>query len=146
MKKFGEDNFESEADRLSTDIQANWKKYSESIFQTMSSMIGILSLTEDPKNIVMWGNYANSSQGFVVEFDEKHTWFNQKRSEDDDFRHLRQVTYLRNPYPQYFSELSAHDVCYSKLEDWSYEKEWRILQDLRVGTDTGVRGHLVNPS
>jgi hypothetical protein len=140
MKKFAENNFESEADNLCAQIEANWKQYSERMFQTISSMIGILSLTEDPKNVVMWGHYANSCQGFAIEFNEKHPWFNQKRSDEDDFRHLRQVTYLRNPYPQYFSELTAHDVCYSKLEDWSYEKEWRILQDLRDGTDTGVKG------
>lgn len=145
MKKFAEDNFEAEADKLCAHIEANWQQYSERIFQTMSSLIGILSLTEDPKNVVMWGNYANSCQGFVIEFDENHSWFNQRRSEEDDFRHLRRVTYLRNPYPQYFSELTAHDVCYSKLEDWSYEKEWRILQPLQDGIDTGTKGAFGEP-
>ncbi len=55
MKKFAENNFESEADKLSAHIQENWKQYSEVVFQTMSSMIGILSLTEDSNNVVMWG-------------------------------------------------------------------------------------------
>jgi Protein of unknown function (DUF2971) len=93
----------------------------------------------------MWGNYANSCQGFAIEFNENDPWFNQRRSEEDDFRHLRRVTYLRNPYPQYFSELTAHDVCYSKLEDWSYEKEWRILQPLKDGIDTGAKGAFGEP-
>lgn len=145
MKKFAEDNLETEANKLCAHIEANWQQFSEHIFQTMSSMIGILSLTEDPKNVVMWGNYASSCQGFVIEFNESHSWFDQRRSEEDDFRHLRRVTYLRNPYPQYFSELSAHDVCYSKLEDWSYEKEWRILQPLRDGIDTGAKGAFGEP-
>jgi hypothetical protein len=145
MKNFAEENLESEAVKLCAHISANWKQYSESIFQTMAERIGILSLTDDPKNIVMWGNYANSCQGLVIEFNEKHTWFNQKRTEEDDFRHLRKVTYLRNPCPQYFSDLTVHDVCYSKLENWSYEKEWRILQELRHGTDTGIKGAFGEP-
>lgn len=145
MKKFAEENFESEANKLSDHLEANWKHYSENIFNVMAKSIGILSLTEDPKNVVMWGNYANSAQGFVIEFDEKHSWFNQKRSDEDEFRHLRQVTYLRNPFPRYFSELNAHDVCYSKLEDWRYEKEWRILQALMDGIDTGLKDSFGEP-
>jgi len=145
MRNFAEENFEAEADKLCDHISANWEKYSENIFQTIAERIGILSLTEDPKNIVMWGNYANSCQGLVIEFNENHAWFNQKRTEEDDFRHLRKVTYQQNPLPQYFSELTVHDVCYSKLEDWSYEKEWRILQELRHGTNTGIKGVFGEP-
>ncbi len=81
----------------------------------------------------------------MIEFDETHAWFNQKRSVDDDFRHLRRVTYLRKPFPRYFSELNAQDVCYSKLDDWSYEKEWRILQFLLDGIDTGAKGTFNDP-
>jgi hypothetical protein len=69
----------------------------------------------------------------------------RKRSEEDEFRHLRQGTYLRNLFPRHFSELTGHDVCYSKLEDWRYEKEWRILQALGEGIDAGFKGPFGEP-
>ena len=31
--------------------------------------IGVLSLTEDPKNIVMWAQYASNHEGICIEVD-----------------------------------------------------------------------------
>ncbi|MBK4366869.1 DUF2971 domain-containing protein, partial [Enterobacter hormaechei] len=40
-----------------------------------SKLIGItriLSLTETPTNILMWGHYAQAHSGFIIEFDINH--------------------------------------------------------------------------
>ena len=119
-------------------MEANWEKISGNISRILGTQLGILSLSEDAQNPVMWGNYADSSRGLVVGFDSGHSWFNQKRSPEDEFCHLREVTYVKDNSPRYLSELTGQDVAYSKLEAWSYEKEWRILFPLQTGIDTKV--------
>lgn len=116
-------------------IDENWDKIFQNISKILGTQLGILSLSEDPRNPVMWGNYADSSRGLVIGFDGDHRWFNQKRSPEDEFCHLRKVTYVPSS-PRYMSELTGQDVAYSKLEAWSYEKEWRILFPLLNGIDT----------
>lgn len=87
----------------------------------------VLSLTETPNNILMWGHYSQSHRGFVIEFDRGNHFFNQKRSETDEYGFLRKVNYqkelpLNNPY-------SAGQISHflTKSLDWEYECEWRML-------------------
>jgi hypothetical protein len=93
----------------------------------------------------MWGHYADSSRGYVIGFDEQHPWFNKKRTESDEFCHLRKVTYIRDNSPRYFSELTGQDVGYSKLDGWSYEREWRILFPLQWGINTNLLDRFGQP-
>jgi hypothetical protein len=48
----------------------------------LNESLGILSLTRQPDSLCMWAHYANAHQGFVIEFDERHPWF-QKGYEGD---------------------------------------------------------------
>jgi hypothetical protein len=61
--------------------------------QTLEDMLGTLCLAESPTSLLMWAHYADSHQGFVVEFDPKFPFFNQRLSPNDDLRHLRKVIY-----------------------------------------------------
>jgi len=137
MNSIAEQSFEGAVPRLHHQIEQNWETISAEFSRKLRTDIGILSLSEDSGHPVMWGNYADSSRGVVVGFDEQHPWFHQRRSENDDFCHLRKVAYIKEN-PKYFSELTADDVCYSKLEVWSYEKEWRMLFPLYHGINTGT--------
>ena len=51
----------------------------ESLMQEFNSSIirktRILSLTDNPTNILMWGHYAQSHSGFIIEFDKNHPFF-----------------------------------------------------------------------
>ena len=145
MKDSVEQNLEEAAANVHTLVEQNWSAFSENFSQILGTQIGILSLSEDPHNSVMWGHYSDSSRGFVVGFDERHPWFHQKRTENDDFCHLRKVTYIKENCPRYFSELTAQDVGYSKLEGWSYEKEWRILFPLQRGISTKLLDRFAQP-
>jgi hypothetical protein len=138
MKQYVELNLEQATRQTHEKIEQSWDVYASKILGVLGTQIGILSLSEDPKNPVMWGNYADSSRGFVVGFDAHHPWFYQRRSENDDFCHLRRVSYVSTNSFKYFSELTAQDVGYSKLDAWSYEKEWRILFPLAMGTKTSA--------
>jgi hypothetical protein len=92
--------------------------------------IGILSLTESPNNLLMWAHYANSHQGFVIELDSAHSFFDQRKSAKDELRHLSRVTYSKHRPSVQLSSVSSFDELLVKSDDWAYEAEWRILMAL----------------
>lgn len=64
--------------------------------------LGVLSLSKtaptskserDCKNLIMWSHYTQSHEGIVLEFDGNHDFFDQRVSEHDTLRHLREVKY-----------------------------------------------------
>lgn len=109
----------------------------------------VLSLSSDPKNILMWGHYAASHSGFVIEFNENHNFFNQKRSDKDEYGFLRKVIY-QNEIPcmdPLINKPVNHFLI--KSTDWLYEKEWRMLlpehyakQKISIGNKTFDLFHL----
>lgn len=104
------------------------------VFNVLGKWIGILSLTEDPANPVMWAHYAENHSGFVLEFSQEHKWFQAKIAETDEFRHLIKVNYVEGAATRYLVELSGYEVFYSKQKVWEYEREWRIIRPLTEST------------
>ncbi|KNE87154.1 hypothetical protein PSTG_19467, partial [Puccinia striiformis f. sp. tritici PST-78] len=62
---------------------------SSKIFDALNKSIGIFCLSEKPDSELMWSHYADSHQGFVIEFETECSFFNQRRSEVDELRHIR---------------------------------------------------------
>jgi len=98
----------------------------DTILATLGTQIGILSLTETPANPLMWAHYAANYAGFVYEFDDTHPWFHARKTDQDDFHHLRRVVYV-DPEAGCLSELGATEIFYSKGTAWEYEQEWRMI-------------------
>lgn len=96
----------------------------------LADQLGILSLTETPDNLLMWAHYAASHEGFVIGVDENHSYFNCKRSSDDDLRRLSKVKYVEKRPSLSMTQLTVEDVLLTKSRQWEYEKEWRILRPL----------------
>lgn len=97
----------------------------------MGTKLGILSLSETPSSPVMWAHYADNHSGFLIVFDEQHPWFCAKMGYEDEFRHLRKVSYVDRSELRYLADLQGQDIFYSKLADWKYEREWRIIRPLQ---------------
>jgi hypothetical protein len=104
-------------------LEADFDKLMEEIL----AKDGILSLTEDHLNEVMWAHYAENFAGFVVGFDCTNDFF--FHSDDKGRRSLlRKVIYAddhienfwRNPYYSFLVKNSR----------WEYESEWRMLKSL----------------
>ena len=98
--------------------------------QTFDKMIGTLCLTEFPANLLMWAHYADSHQGFVVEFDTDSLFFDQRKGPDDEFRHLRKVIYSECRPSLVLSETDNFSPFLTKGLDWSHEAEWRMMLPL----------------
>ncbi len=106
---------------------ANTAKQVSNIYNEKSNeLIGVLCLTEEKDNLLMWSHYADSHKGFCIKFDASHEFFNQRRSESDEFYHLREVVYLDERPNKTMSNMSGVDLLLLKSDIWAYEKEWRF--------------------
>ena len=92
--------------------------------------VGVLSLTEKPSNLLMWAHYSDSHLGYVIEFDSSHPFFDQRKSEEDELRHLRKVTYTANRPSLSLHQIEDFNEFLVKSTEWSYEQEWRMLHAL----------------
>ena len=106
------------------------KKF-ETVKRNKYKNIGIASFSETINNHLMWAHYTNNYNGFALEFmgDGIKVNLNIEKVK----RHtLTRVIYLENPpkilknYP--FAE---HYIFTTKLKHWAYEKEWRIITELK---------------
>lgn len=90
--------------------------------------VGIVSFTDDPQSQLMWAHYASEHKGFVIEFDEAHSFFDQRRSAEDEFLHLRPVQYMPASHAhESLGDLDGTAVLCVKQSDWAYERELRLL-------------------
>lgn len=117
-----------EAALAQVDVESD-RNRREEIRQRLNAL-GILSLSETPTDLLMWAHYAANHTGFVIELDDRHSWFWAQRPEGDDCGNLRKVTYSDQPSSLNLAELKAHEVFYTKGKKWEYEREWRIIRPL----------------
>lgn len=120
--------FEEEISKLIAIMPNVSSKLREKLHDFLGNQIAILSLSEDPAEELMWAHYSQSHEGFLIEFDENNVFFNQRRTENDEFFYLRKVEYQKT-HPQYetISEVGDANIFCIKHDKWSYEKEWRII-------------------
>jgi hypothetical protein len=112
--------------------------------------VGVLCLSEDPLNLLMWGHYCNAHQGAVVEFDVTHEFFSGSTTEAGFHQYFRKVEYSEqrpslshahfqknkmgflNDHGSGWLELlrTEHPLLFTKSPDWAYEREWRLVRQL----------------
>lgn len=123
--------------------------------EKLPARLGVLCLSENSNQPLMWAHYADSHRGLMIEFDRAHPAFNRQRSADDDFGHLRPVSYskLRPELTmQTIDGNNAFEVfALTKADPWRYEEEIRLiwplkLADKTVETPSGPIGLLSCPS
>lgn len=111
-------------------IQSQTGYAQKKIIDEVNQALGILCLSEKHDDLLMWAHYADCHRGFVLEFDSESPFFNQRRSEKDDLRHLKPVIYSELRPAINLSNTSVEELCLTKSTHWSYEKEWRIIKAL----------------
>lgn len=119
--------FESDKENKFQSIRRNF-------FLNETKKVGIVSLTNNPLNILMWGHYSGEN-GFMIEIDKNFLL-------SDIFKLNRPALNNYILYPiNYVEELKtinlpgkfkSADVPFlysfgTKLTSWSYEKEWRLI-------------------
>lgn len=99
-------------------------------YDTLNSHWGILSLTSNPKNILMWSHYANDHKGIVLEVDKNHKYFNKMDDKKKFFNYIHKVTYSLERPAQYLSDFNPEEFFLTKSIEWKYEDEYRAFKQL----------------
>ncbi|MDH4560666.1 DUF2971 domain-containing protein [Pseudomonas sp. BN411] len=122
--------------RLAPGIEEGYARF----YSIAEERIGILCLTESPDDLLMWAHYAAAHTGFVVEFDPKHPFFDQRRSNVDELRHLRRVVYSSERPTLTLSTAKDLSALLTKSIHWGYENEWRMMVDLNDASEVKIIG------
>ncbi len=128
--------FASEVDRFDLHAEERFDEYMREGFrddkkqvEAIRDDVGVLSLTAEPGNLLMWSHYADHHRGFLIEFAATHPFFHQRLSKDDEFHHVRRVTYARDRPGTRVDSFRAARILLTKSIEWRYEREWRMLVD-----------------
>ena len=107
-------------DRVVTDVNGKIKD--------IITNSGILSLSRDASNLLLWAHYADDHKGVCIEFER-----NEYNLLGNDGA-TKQVIYTKS-YPS-FSKVDftknevfnvVQKILWTKSVDWSYEEEWRVI-------------------
>lgn len=100
-------------EQIEKNLQSARRKITE-----LGNSMGILSLTEEPDNLLMWSHYADHHKGMVIEFDKSHPVMNKR---------IHRVRYTHRRPNIKLLDLNIDDFLLTKSRDWSYEMEWRVI-------------------
>lgn len=99
------------------------------VWEMMSDLIAstslCLSLTEIPDSLLMWAHYAKNHEGFLLGFDAYHSYFQEKK---EGIYCLSKVIYSNDRPNIKFHEITLENHFFTKGNEWSYEKEWRLFE------------------
>lgn len=111
------------------------KIYNEA-YQNVNNDIGILSLTKNWNNTLMWSHYTNSHKGFCVGFDPKDEYFQNFLSNDEKKSKIIMEVVYSNKRVEIPMELGKKKLAFepfiTKSTDWKYEEEVRIISTLNI--------------
>lgn len=135
------DNGKPATDFINNTFTAEWFENTfNDAYKKTNDEIGILSLSRNWNNSLMWSHYTNSHKGFCIGFNEKSSFFNNYLSEDrNTSRYTLDVVYsekrVRIP-----TELSEPRLLFepqtTKSIDWRYEGEVRVIATLNSASES----------
>ncbi|MBF4800255.1 DUF2971 domain-containing protein [Aeromonas hydrophila] len=119
------------------------KVFSGVVVPLSMSRIGIVSLTETPRSVLMWSYYANEHKGICIGYKTSYLEKN-KNIQHDSFPtewtpvKVNYDNYRYNKYTDEFNGLSDRELkkavfkkaLLTKNESWSHEKEFRSIVPL----------------
>lgn len=108
--------------------------FQQALQERIPSMLGVLCLSKNLNQPLMWSHYAESHRGLMIEFDSAHAALDRRRTEKDEFGFLRDVHYSeRRPTlnVEALNEDRGFQVfALTKSNHWAYEEEQRFIWPL----------------
>jgi len=122
------------------DPSAQGLKLLAALQNRMRRDIGILCLCENRQSILMWSHYAENHKGFLVGFESSDPFFSHRPDEPEEIGQLTRVRYAKKRPSIHVDVIENRglipDFLFSKNEDWSYEREWRVIRFLKNASRT----------
>lgn len=113
---------------LSLSVYENMAYMERKLFKTIMSIrskVGVLSLSERYDSLPMWAHYADNGRGYVAVFNALGVVFPGDGT--GSLNELKQVKYADWFEGMTFDPSTQDNLFFSKLSDWSYEREWRVV-------------------
>ncbi|MCZ2479440.1 DUF2971 domain-containing protein [Aquirufa nivalisilvae] len=115
---------------LMNNIGALQKKYEEVMFKEYDDRFGVLSLSKNWNNILMWSHYGDRHNGYCIGF------HNNLLIDSKKFGYIGAVNYQKNrEYPLIHPLFDPMDKVETVLKcthykdyDWAYEEEYRFTR------------------
>ncbi len=124
----------AEANRLlSIPVYENLEYMERKLFATIKNIrarVGILSLSQRYDSLPMWAHYADLGRGFVAVLENLERSF--KGDETGSLNTPKPVVYTNQFIGMTFDPSTQDRLFFSKLSDWSYEREWRVVTALNA--------------
>jgi len=127
----------NEIDEIFNKIKNNvLENFIEKAYEKTNQQTGILSLTKEWNNTLMWSHYTNSHKGFCVGFNSGDHFFTDINMRDKEYaKHTKEVVYSDKraeinvdiPYAP-----PSLDIYFTKSIDWKYENEVRSIQTFNM--------------
>ncbi len=117
--------------------KSNFIFFRERYADILKEKIGVLCLSQNPKNILMWSHYANAHKGIVYEFETKdlfsHAKYKGFSNAPDKMDYVSEYELLS--YAVIDDELTkqCEMELLTKAQDWAYEKEYRYIDLQKSG-------------
>jgi hypothetical protein len=105
--------------------------------EVCSRLVGLVCLTEEPLDRLMWAHYGESHKGFVAEF--AHSGDEGKKTEygfrycEGPFGQAVKVQYEPEPPDLKPDHPNLEQRLLTKHRCWTSEKEWRVFRFLQEG-------------
>ena len=107
----------------------------EMMHKSFGEKLGVLSLSEINDSQLMWSHYGKSHTGLVIEFDETHGYFTDRKVSADDLWQLHKVTYAdRRPHTTII-DFDFEAILLTKHTSWSYEREWKDFRPFNQASE-----------
>jgi hypothetical protein len=98
--------------------------------RNIRARVGVLSLSQRCDSLPMWAHYADLARGFVVILDHLDRSFNSDKT--GSLNIPKPVVYADQFIGMTFDPSTQDRLFFSKLSDWSYEREWRVVTALNT--------------
>jgi Protein of unknown function (DUF2971) len=106
--------------------------------------LGVLSLSEDPLQLLMWSHYGSEHAGVCVEFDVTKLMPDVGNVQPEQLSILRPVRYTQQKVSGLPRPDTIIEVLTTKSNHWSYEREWRMVRTLDMTRKVNEGIHVVD--
>jgi Protein of unknown function (DUF2971) len=112
------------------------KVASKGLQETVARQFGVLTLTERPDNLLMWAHYARNHEGFVLEVDATHAFFDRPAAVGGRTHRVGKVAYSQTRPAVALTGYKGVEALFVKSAEWEYEQEWRMVLPLSESIQT----------
>lgn len=113
-------------------------------YRERRNSLGVVSLSEDPLQLLMWAHYADEHRGSAIELDVTHPALLPRSDGGEHYSDIRKVEYTQKKIFGVPSPDTIVKVLSTKSTDWSYEREWRLVRTLNLTRKAADSIHVVD--